>query len=91
MYLCMLQFHNIMYSYCMYCFFSDLCDTKCTRIYQPVCGSDGKTYNSECLLEREKCVKRLFIQVARTGPCEEITEGNILFIFFLLFAIKDVW
>ena len=68
----------------MYCFFSDLCDNKCTRIYQPVCGSDGKTYNSECLLEREKCVKRLFIQVARTGPCEEITEGNILFIFFLL-------
>ena len=46
-----------------------------------MCGSDGKTYNSECLLDQEKCVKRLSIQVAGTGPCEyflEKSEGNIL-------------
>ena len=57
-------------------FFPGLCDLKCSRIYKPVCGSDGKTYNSECLLEREKCVKRLFIQIARIGACEENTETN---------------
>ena len=57
-------------------FFPGLCDLKCSRIYKPVCGSDGKTYNSECLLEREKCVKRLFIQIARIGACEDNTETN---------------
>ena len=56
---------------------SELCEKKCTRIYKPVCGSDGKTYNSECLLDQEKCVKRLSIQVSGTGPCEEKNEGNI--------------
>ena len=55
---------------------SDLCEKKCTRIYKPVCGSDGKTYNSECLLGQEKCIKKLSIQVEGTGPCEEKNEGN---------------
>ena len=59
---------------------SESCEKKCTRIYKPVCGSDGKTYNSECLLEQEKCVKKLSIQVVGTGPCEfflEKSEGKI--------------
>ena len=35
-----------------------------------MCGSDGRTYNNECLLNRAKCVKRIFIQVAKQGACE---------------------
>ena len=63
-------------------FLSDLCEKKCTRMFKPVCGSDGKTYNSECLLDQEKCVKRLSIQVAGTGPCVDKTEGNIFLFSF---------
>ena len=53
-----------------YILFSDLCDIKCTREFKQVCGSDGRTYNNECLLNRAKCVKRLFIRVASQGACE---------------------
>ena len=47
-----------------------MCDIKCTREFKQVCGSDGRTYNNECLLNRAKCVKRLFIRVASQGACE---------------------
>ena len=51
-----------------------MCDIKCTREFKQVCGSDGRTYNNECLLNRAKCVKRLFIRVASQGACEQVNE-----------------
>ena len=60
-----------------YILFSDLCDIKCTREFKQVCGSDGRTYNNECLLNRAKCVKRLFIQVVSQGACESGTNEQV--------------
>ena len=50
------------------------CNVKCTRIFKPVCGSDGVTYPNECLLNREKCMKEVSIDVVKTGPCETVDD-----------------
>ena len=59
-------------------FSDDSCDIKCTREFKQVCGSDGKTYNNECLLNRAKCTKRLFIKVAHQGACGSSEQSQEL-------------
>lgn len=45
-------------------------DCFCTREYNPVCGSDDKTYGNECLLECE-VKKDAELRLARYGTCED--------------------
>ncbi|XP_063607237.1 turripeptide Ici9.1-like [Penaeus indicus] len=42
----------------------------CSGTYDPVCGSDGRTYLNECVLESTKCLKP-GLKFARPGECHE--------------------
>lgn len=42
----------------------------CGRNYLPVCGSDGKMYNSECLLDCAAFTSKTKITVTKFSPCE---------------------
>ena len=43
----------------------DKCDTK----HQPVCASDGKTYNNKCLMEAASCKEGLNLKIDSEGQC----------------------
>lgn len=47
------------------------CNALCTRFLAPVCGSDGKSYDNECLMEFAACLAKKVIAVRHQGRCEE--------------------
>ena len=61
-------------------FFTDdqQCPTFCPQTYEPVCGSDGYTYNNECEVDYAKCNGYDDLYIASSGKCQEEdgSEGN---------------
>uniref|UniRef100_A0A8C1I0U8 Agrin n=1 Tax=Cyprinus carpio carpio TaxID=630221 RepID=A0A8C1I0U8_CYPCA len=64
---------------CTNCSFGAICDTQtgrcvcpkgCLETRQPVCGSDGMTYENECKLNVEACTKQLELRVVAHGECK---------------------
>uniref|UniRef100_A0A673LLL6 Agrin n=1 Tax=Sinocyclocheilus rhinocerous TaxID=307959 RepID=A0A673LLL6_9TELE len=71
---------------CNNCSFGAICDAQtgrcvcpkgCLETRQPVCGSDGMTYENECKLNVEACTKQLDLRVVAHGECSEYRKTKI--------------
>lgn len=48
------------------------CQQQCQGRYDPVCGTDQRTYGNPCELDAMACVLQRDIRVKHKGPCGKI-------------------
>ncbi|CAG7786347.1 unnamed protein product [Allacma fusca] len=50
------------------------CGEMCSADFNPVCGSDGKTYSNECIMRQEGCRSRRDLRIIYRGKCSSGTN-----------------
>ena len=53
------------------------CPEMCIEVYQPVCGSNGKTYGNKCKLGVDQCKVDKNLRVIHEGECKKPSKSNI--------------
>lgn len=73
-----------------YFFLSCRCpDCKVNEAVKPVCGSDGKSYDSLCHLQQVECFQNIIIEPLCKGKCP-CGKGNLWEISLLDVLLKDI-
>ena len=52
------------------------CSAWCTKIYLPICGSDGETYANKCEFKYANCQHNPNLKIKHNGECK--SNGKIL-------------
>ena len=70
------------------CPIEDSCRVSASRAV--VCGNDGVTYASECLLNVKSCRSQASIEIVAYKPCEGIERSSSLFCYHFLIFCSDL-
>ena len=55
------------------------CGLRCTREYNPVCGTDGRTYSNPCVLKAKNMCDGTNVRKAHSGRCNYYLGNDLTF------------